>query len=340
MTTRAKQIVKLIIRILITTGLLTWVFSQIDLGQFWQAIRMARWPYLIAVWVLTAVLFWIRSLKMQFVLKKQSCFIDANTLFGATTITALYSMILPGILSTGVKWYILKKDSGKGSNVLSSMIYKQFSTMVVMTAFGLFAFIISNPTSLLLPNARHPWLLPVICGVLLIVLLLFVFLLFSKRVGGRIIEILNIPLNPLPAGIHRKGQEMLNQIAVFHTAGWRFHLAVASITTVDTLIGGVVTYLLAARTANIDAPAVVFVWLCAGIYIIGRLPITVANLGVREATLVGFLAVYNVEKSSALLMSMILFSALVAMAIVGAAYQLCWAIAGKELTPPPEDIPP
>jgi len=340
MTTRGKQIVKLIIRILITTGLLAWVFSQVDLAQFRQAIRMARWPYLIAVWGLTALLFWIRSLKMQFVLIKQSCFIDTNTLFGATTITALYSMILPGILSTGVKWYILKKSSGKGSHVLSSMIYNQFSTMVVMTAFGLLALIISNPASLLLPNAGHPWLLPVICGVLLIALLLFVFLLLSKRIGTRIIEILKIPLNPLPTGIRHKGQEMLEQIAVFHTAGWRFHLAVASITTVDTLIGGVVTYILAARTANIAAPAFIFVWLCAGIYIIGRLPITVANLGVREATLVGFLAVYNVEKSSALLMSMILFSALVAMAIIGAAYQLSWAITANESTLPPEEIPP
>lgn len=336
MTDRGKQIVKFIVRILITTGLLVWVFNQVDLGQFRQAIRMARWPYLIAVWVLTAVLFFIRSIKMRFVLKKQSCFIDANTLFGATTITALYSMILPGILSTGVKWYILKKSSGKGSHVLSSMIYNQFSTIVVMTAFGLLALIISNPTSLLLPNARHQWLLPVVCGVLLIALLLFVFLLLSVRIGGRIIEVLNIPLKPLPIGIRHKGREMLDQIAVFHTAGWRFHLAVASITTVDTLIGGVVTYILAAQTANIAAPAFIFVWLCTGIYIIGRLPITVANLGVREATLVGFLAMYHVEKPAALLMSMILFSALVAMAIVGAIYQIVWAVAGRKSTPPPE----
>ena len=164
MTIRSKQTIKLIVRILITTGLLVWVFSQVDLGQFWQAVTMARWPYLIAVWILTAVLFWIRSMKMQLILKKQSCSIDVNTLFGATTITALYSMIVPGMLSTGVKWYILKRSSGKGSNVLSSMIYNQFSTMVIMTAFGLIALMISNPTSLLVPDASHRWLLPVVCG--------------------------------------------------------------------------------------------------------------------------------------------------------------------------------
>jgi uncharacterized membrane protein YbhN (UPF0104 family) len=333
MTNRSKQIAKLLIRFLITTGLLVWVFSQIDLKQFWQAIRMARWSYLIAVWVLTAVLFWIRSVKMQFVLKKQSCHIDANTLFGATTITALYSMILPGILSTGVKWYILKKSSGKGSVVLSSMIYNQFSTMVLMTAFGLLALIISNPTALLFPNAPHQWLLPVICGIFLIALLLFVFLLLHHRHGTRIIGILKIPLKPLPARIQQKGWEILGQIAVFQNAGGKFHLMVALITTLDTLVGGVVTYIFAARTANIDAPSLIFVWLCAGIYVIGRLPITVANLGVREVTLVGFLAAYNVEKSAALLMSMILFSALVAMAMIGAIYQISWGLTGKRQLP-------
>ena len=337
MTTRGKQITKLVIRFLVTTGLLIWVFSQVDLGQFRQAVTKARWPYLIAVWVLTAILFWIRSVKMQLILKKQSCHIDVNTLFGATTITALYSMIIPGMLSTGVKWYILKKSSGKGSNVLSSMIYNQFATMVIMTAFGLVALMISNPTALLMPDARHPWLLPVVCGILLAALLLFVFMLLNNRLGNKINRLLKVPFKPLPAGIRLKCWEILDQIAVFQTVGWRFHLLAALITIIDTLIGGVVTYILAARTANIDAPTFVFVWLCAAIYVIGRLPISVANLGVREVTLVGFLAVYNVEKSAALLMSMILFSALVVMAIVGAAYQVSWALAGTKVTPPPEE---
>jgi hypothetical protein len=199
-----------------------------------------------------------------------------------------------------------------------------------MTAFGLVALIISNPTSLLIPNTSHQWLLPAVCGLLLIILLLFVFMLLSHRFGNRIIRLLKIPFKPLPTRIRLKVWEILDQIAVFQTVGWRFHVLAASITTIDTLVGGVVTYILAARTANIDAPTFVFVWLCAAIYIMGRLPISVANLGVREVTLVGFLAAYNVEKPTALLMSMILFSALVVMAIVGAAYQIAWAIRGKK----------
>lgn len=333
MTTRSKQAAKLIIRFLITTGLLVWAFSQIDLSQFRQAIQEAKWQFLTAVWGLTVVLFWGRSIKMQFVLKRQDCNVGIGTIFGATTMTALYSLILPGVLSTGVKWYVLKRSTGKGTNVFSSMVYNQLSTVVVMTLFGLAALMISNPTSLLRPGAKNQWLLPAVCGAALAAVLLVTLLLLNNRTGGKVIEVLKLLLKLLPERIGQKGEEILDQIAVFQAVGWRFHFTFVLITIMETLVGGVVTYILAARTADVIAPLSVFVWLCAALYVLGRIPISIANLGVREATLVGFLAVYGVEKSAAMLMSMILFSALVFMAIIGVIYQLSWTVTARKSAP-------
>lgn len=330
MTTRSRQIAKFILRVLITAALLLWAFSQIDLGQFWDAVRTARWPFLVSVWALTAILFLVRSVKMQFVLRRQDCRVGIGTIFGATTMTSLYSLMLPGILSTGVKWYVLKKSTGKGSNVFSSMVYNQLSTMIVMTVFGLGTLAISNPTPLLLPDAINHWLLPAVCSALLIAVLIVTALLLNRRMGGRIIDILNRLLSPLPERIRKKIADILDQIAVFQTAGWRFHFIFTLVTIVDTLLGGVASYVLAARTASIVAPMSAFVWLCALIYVLGRMPISIANLGVREITLVGFLAVYGVDKPAAMLMSMILFSALVFMASIGAGYQLFWILTAKK----------
>jgi uncharacterized membrane protein YbhN (UPF0104 family) len=324
MATRSKQAVKLIVRFLITTVLLVWAFNQIDLTQFRQALQEAKWQFLIAVWGLTVVLSWIQSVKMRLVLARQDCTVGVGTIFGATMMTSLYSLILPGILSTGVKWYVLKRNTGKGSNVFSSMVYNQFSTVVIVTLFGLAAIMISNPAPLLMPDAKNQWLLPAVCGTVLAAVLLGILLLLNSRTGGRVIGALKRPLKLLPERIRRKAEEILDQIAVFQAAGWRFHSTFVLITIVDTLVGGVVSYILAARTAHITAPMSVFVWLCALVYVLGRIPISVANLGVREATLVGFLAVYGVEQSAAMLMSMTLFSTLVLMAIIGAAYQLAW----------------
>lgn len=337
MTTRSKQLTKFLIRALITAGLLVWVFSQIDLGQFGQAVKTARWQLLIAVWVLTVIFFWIRSIKMQLILKKQDCKVGIATIFRASAVTSLYSMILPGLLSTGAKWYILKQDSGKGSNVLSSMVYNQLVTMFVMIVFGLAALIITNPVLLLKTDVNNRWLLPFICGILLTVIILISLLLLSRRTGGKIIDGFGFLLRPFPVKIRQKGLEILDQITTFQAAGAGFHLKIASITIIDTLIGGVIIYVLSARAANVAAPTGVLVWICAAICVLGRVPISVANLGVREITLVGLLGIYGVEKSQALLMSMIIFSALVFMAVIGAMYQIFWAVSSKKYTKSNDD---
>ena len=334
MTTRSKQLVKLLIRVLITAGLLVWVFSQIGLGQFGQAIKTARWQLLIAIWVLSVFFFWIRSIKMQLILKKQDCKVGVATIFRASVATSLYSMILPGVLSTGAKWYILTKDSGKGSNVLSSMVYNQLATMFVMIVFGLAALMITNPVLILKTDVQNRWIMPLICGILLAGIIVISLLLLSSRTGGKIIDGFGFLLRPFPLKIRRKARKILDQIATFQSAGAGFHLKIASITTIDTLIGGVIVYILAARAANVTAPAGVLVWICAAICVLGRMPISVANLGVREVTLVGVLGIYGVEKSQALLMSMILFSALVFMAVIGAIYQIYWAVSSKKTVPP------
>lgn len=330
-TDKNKKIIKLLIRISITTALLVWVFSQIDLQQFWQLIKTARWQSLIAVWGLTVMLFWIRSIRMQFILKKQGCSVSIATIFGASAVTCLYGMVVPGILSTGAKWYILRRNTGKGSSVLSSMLYNQSVIMVVMITFGLVAIIVTNPSAIVLTDTRNRWLLPILCGILLAAIILISLLLLNSRTGSKIIKALMVLLRILPAEIRQKGQEALEQIAIFKAAGARFHLTVAILVIITGIGGGAVKYILAARGANIvTVPVAVFVWVWAIIFILGRIPISVANLGVREVTLVGLLSIYGVEKSQALLMSMILFSASVVMAAIGAMYQLFWTITAKK----------
>ncbi|MBN1804921.1 MAG: flippase-like domain-containing protein [Sedimentisphaerales bacterium] len=333
MTTTIKKLAKLLIRILITTALLIWVFSKTDIEQFWQTVRLARWQFLIALWIFTIIFIWISSIKMRFILKKQGCITSTNTVFGATAATSLYSLILPGILSTGVKWYILKKGTGKPGNVLCSMIYNQWLIMTVMTVFGLAALMFIDPATLSITDTKNQWLFSAVCGILLIAVIAVSLTLLNSRAGGKITKALEVLLRPLPEKIQQKGTQLLEQIATFQTTDTGFHIRITAVSILDTLIAGVIAYILAARAANVNAPIITFVWLCAIIYILGRIPISVANLGVREATLVVMLAPYGVDEPQALLMSMILFSALIVMAIIGAAYQIIWTVTAKKNLP-------
>ena len=332
MTDKVKNIIKLLIRIAITAGLLTWVFYKIPIDQLWQAAKAAKPQYLLAVWLVTIIIFWIESVKMHLILKKQDCDVSVAKIFGASTVTSLYSLIAPGLLSTGAKWYILKKHTGKGTNIFSAMVYNQISAMVVLMVFGLTALIISNPAAVLLPNTKNRYILPLFCAILLAVVILASALLLNTRTAGKAIKAISYILRPLPAKLREKAALTLQQITVFQTVGWWFHFIIILFTIVCHLICGVIIYIFAAGAAGIKVPVTVLIWQCCVIYLLGRLPISVANLGVRELTLVESLALYGVEAPAALLMSIVIFSVTILMAVIGLAYQSAWAIGTKKTT--------
>jgi hypothetical protein len=182
-------------------------------------------------------------------------------------------------------------------------------------------------------------LLPVVCGFLLAGVIVISFLLLNERTGGSLIKIMGYAVRLFPAKARAKGEEILTQIAMFHTVGWGFHFLIAVVTVVTTFVGCVVTFVLCAKGANITVSIWVLIWLSAIVGILGKIPISVANLGVREVTLVQFLAFYSIEPSASLLMSMIFFSGALFMGVIGAGYQLLWALRPDKHNPIPAKNP-
>lgn len=317
MTTYVKQLAKLLIRITITVGLLLWVFSRVDIVKLGETVKNAQWRFLWVVWALAIVTYLMLSIKMRLILKKQDCHASIGTLFGVSTITALYSMILPGFFDASVKWYILRQQTGKGSNVFSSMVYNQFTTLLLTSVSALAALIVNNPA--------HNWQLPAICLALLVFLIAVCLSLLNRTIGPKLINYLSRLIKPLPESFRNTGYRIIEQLSVFQTAPWSFHFKAISLDFVSIIVFGTTIYIFAAKAAGIvDVPVGLFIWLCAVIFILGRLPISIANLGVRETTLIGILALHDVDASSAFLMSMIIFSNRVLLAIIGAFFQLYW----------------
>lgn len=320
-----KGILKLLLRLLVTVSLLWFVLSRINLEQLGSTIKTARWGFLAIVWALAVIIFWIRAAKMRLILKRQDCDIKSAKIFGASAITSLYSMVMPGLLSTGVKWYILKQHTGKGSNILSGMVYNQMTEIVIGVLLGLVALVLTNPTG--------GWKMPVGCAMTAIGITVICVLLLSRRTGPKISIAIGYTLRPFPKMVRTKAETILEQVKVFQTTGYRFHLLMAGIGLFASLLG-VVIYVCAAKAAGIAVPALALVWQSSAVYILGRLPISVANLGVREFTLIEFLAIYGIEAPAVLLMSMIIFSTHIVMAAIGAGCQITWALSGKRSARP------
>ncbi len=322
MAQKSVQLLKLFIRILVTTTLLVLAFHKTNLREFWQTIIAANWQYLIGVWAATIFMFLVNSYKLRLILKTQDFDVSVARIFGINAVTTLYGMVMPGMLSWAVKWYLLIKRTGKGAAVFSGLVYNQLSTTVIMMVFGLGTLALTNPVKLGAANTKNQFILPFVCVVLLVAVVAGAILLLGKRTGGKIMNAVNYLLRPLPAALRQRAGQVLMQISVFQTLKYRFHFLMALISTIGTVVGGVILYVFAAKAANVNISIMVLVWLWTVIFILQRVPISIANLGVREATITSLLSLYNVEKSSALLMSMLIFSATVFMVGIGAFYQL------------------
>jgi len=325
MTDTSKKLLKLSFRILGTTALLIWVISKIDLSQLGPVIQMAKWRYFFISLGLTLTGFWLRSMKMRLILKKQHCYLNTAKIFAASAVTVLYNFIMPGFISSGIKWYIIRSHTGKGHKVLSSMIYNQATDIVTIFTLGLIALMITNP-------GNHPNL-PAVCAILIIAAVISSILLLSQTFGARVTKFLQYALKPFPAIIQKKGGEVIEQISLFQKVRWLFHFKMLGYNIIRIAVRSC-AYFFAAKAANINVGFVTAVWLFVLVFLLGRLPISVGNLGVREATLVQALAIYGVDASNALLMSMVIFSALILMAVIGAMYQLFWTAGAKKTAQP------
>jgi len=336
MTHQTRSILKYLLRALFAATLLVLVFHFIDVQQLSQMIGSIRWESLCVLMVLVVVLFLLQAVKTKFILAQQGCDVSVRRLFCLSAVSSLYNMIIPGVLSTGIKWYLLKKDTGKGAQAFSAMAYNQLSIMLVMMSFGLAALTLDNPLVALSEDREKAWVLPLISGLVLVVVLLVSVLLLNRRMGVALVTVLARVLVLLPARFRVKAEALLQQIATFQTAGYRFHLITLLLTVVVNLGGAVAVYCIAAQATNVVVPVRALVWIAGVLYVLGRLPISIANLGVREATLVGLLPIYGVEKSAALLMSMTVFLAMIFRAIVGALCQMFWkARPNDDLRPVP-----
>jgi uncharacterized membrane protein YbhN (UPF0104 family) len=329
MTEKHKQLSKFALRILITTGLLAFVFVQIDFSQFFKSLNKAIWPCVLAAWFVVILSIFVQSFKLRYILKKQDFDSSILSLFRVSAISFLYSLVIPGPLATGVKWYMLKKNTGKGATVLSSMVYNQYTDLAVILVFGLSAIIAFSPTATLTPDSPRKYYLPVAAGVMLLIFILFSSLLFNKRFGNVAMEFSRKLLKLLPHKFRKDATSLLEQVAFFQIAGFGFHATSVLLSIIGSLIPIILMYYFSAMAAHIQIGLGLIVWISALVYILGRLPISIANLGVREMTLVEFLKLYGVEPSSAFLMSMIIFSCIIIMAAIGAVYQVAWAFGPK-----------
>lgn len=323
---QSRPLLKLLLRLLITGGLLGWVCHEVGLQAVLATIRTARWEYLLGVWGGTLASFWVNAWKLKCILHGLSCQVHTRTVFAVSAMGCTYSLVLPGIVSSGMKWILLRKDTQDGSRVLSGMVYNQLSMITVAFGIGFLVLAVFDPGTILGVSLARPERVRGMALGLLVGLSVLVYLALAPWSGGRLLDVINkLQHYLLPQKLAAKADGFVNHIRIFQTLPFLFHLKMAVITFVNMLLGGMLVYLCAAQAAHVQVTWSVLATLSMVVYLLGRVPITIGNLGVREVTLVGLLALHGVGKPATLLMSMVIFSGLVFMASLGVGYLLLWS---------------
>jgi uncharacterized membrane protein YbhN (UPF0104 family) len=111
---------------------------------------------------------------------------------------------------------------------------------------------------------------------------------------------------------------------------WKVHVSMLGFTALG-LATGVLRFYLAMRALGIIVSLASVIWITAFLKFARFLPITIANLGVREGLLVFALAASNVPAQQAVALGLLGFSVAVLNGLIGAGYQVAlvmgWASA-------------
>jgi len=278
-----------ILKIVVSTGLLVYLFLTVDLGTFWATLRQARWEYLVLAGALMLLGTALRALRWQVLLEAQAIHVPLRRLVELYFAGAFFNITLPtGLGGDAVKMMELGRTTGK--------VPEAIGTTLVDRAIGLWTLFVMALAAL--PFSYH--LLPGDNG--LYVLLLSV----AAVVGGWVV--MGTPLIPwLGSKIRLPGQESLE----------RFYRSVSSLgypalgkACLVSLVFNIMLVLfngLIATGLGVNLPWGIWLLFTPIISLSLALPISIGGLGVREQTVTILLGTMGVSASTSLAVSLMIY---------------------------------
>ena len=205
-----------------------------------------------------------------------------------------------------------------GPAIFPFMVASGIVLMSLLTLMlGGVAIVVSNPAN----NES----LSLIAAVLVVALIaLFVFL-YHPRLGPwaqSLARRLSARFSPRVAGYVTP---VIDAMRRFHGFSAADHLEVLA-WAVASIMLRILMLWFAMLAMGIDVAPIHILWMSAVLLFTAALPLTVANLGIREGFLVIALAPFGVSSSTAVALGLLIFVNQIAFAAVGGAYQLALAL--------------
>lgn len=264
------------------------------------------------------------AVQMKLILGKVGYRVRVERIFLANALSCFYTFILPGDMLAGLaKWANLSAATGDRPTVLNAMVYNKLALLIPALIIGTLALAWENPF--------HESVLPEALVLMALLALTFLICIFHPDYGEVTDKIIYKITKPLPGVIRSRIEKLLDSMVAFRSFRLRDHFKFYLIAILLLLIR-LIVFALASRAVGIQVNILTMTWVMALLISSQQLPITLANIGVREGILMAVLSPYGVPVENAFAFGLIIFSNQIIVGLIGLSYQIALTLGFAQWT--------
>ncbi len=316
-------------RLAITLAAIIYLSLQIDLGDVLQAAGRVSIGYLALAFANNLLARYITAYQMVHAMRMHGVRYGTSRMFSITLRTLFYGFFLPGELtSAGIKWYLISRIDGLRAQTFASMAYVRLTQVILLFGMGLAAVMVEWPF-----ESRA---LLSLAWALLAGMTVATGMLHSKYFRAILSWVEGNPLyQRLPQGVTRRLGSLFNAFGTL--SGLTFKEAsVIWLTSLAFKLIVTVSFWFISRSLGTEIGFLTLIWLNSVVELVQLLPISLAGLGPREASMVYMLRYYGVADSVGLTFALIIFALRILTSLLGGLLVLQEALMrGPGKTPPP-----
>ncbi|PJZ75757.1 lysylphosphatidylglycerol synthase transmembrane domain-containing protein [Leptospira neocaledonica] len=306
------------LRILFAIALGSYVFLTVDFASAWKAFLQFSIPLFIVSFCLSTICsIVIPAMTTNRALRVSGIDISLWESIKINFSMRLYVMILPQVISSGIRWFRYRgPEKGKGWEAASIIFFEKIVQLFFIT-FSTFVFFLIKINTIpdVLKNS-----IPLI-GVLAMAFFALIVLFLSPQVFRLFGFMFRFARDHFPQFVAKRVDKIEEAIQVYQKLGNRsvvlMFFGYLSAHLIFILSSSVLGFGLGIEMDYIDMG-----WIRSIVLTLSALPITVGGLGVRELGHIYLMGYLGVDKSVAVTFSLLIFAIQILIALIGACFEI------------------
>ena len=301
-----------VLRIIVSFGLLWWVFDHAEFGSLLEQVSSARIEWLIAAFVVCTLGVVFGAWRWQILLASQGRLVSVPYLFGSYMIGLFFNNFLPSTIggdvvrAAGAK----RKSGGTLTEHLTVVLVERMIGLFATLTFGGLAALTGVAASL---DPRVPWVL----GAALLASMAGIYLAISRKVRRRLAPL----VDRLPIRFVRETVgKMLGSFELFSKA--RTSLVANFVLSLVFQLLLIVHFWLIQFAFGQSVSFVTYLVVVPLVFCVMMVPIGINGLGVREGAFVWLMTQAGMDPAAALAISLASYGVAVGQGLLGGGWHL------------------